>query len=363
MGPGPLLGPRPGVAARAGEGRRVPGHGRCARLDRAPEARAAAVEVGHAVGLPGRAPPRWPRPCAGWAWTHRDGRDPGVEEPPPGKKPAAHQDEENEGKDRPKLTSVASALVRELDCAVLAMRYPVGDEFAIALASTLYRGVLEQGQGLTRALQLALPETIPGQSPLCVATPVLFGRRAADLTLDVPETPWDKLGVPTVGGLTGFPPQHPHFVGRVGVMAKAGAALAPRSGRTGVLFHGMSGGQVGLRDRAVLPVRGPQAVHRLRLVPGPARGLRGRRLAGRLRHGVRDPAQRRELRGAVPAGGADRGRGRQVQRLPAPAPRFPDEAERAAGPRQPGDPAPPRRRLDRPTLGEGRRDAAGPRGL
>ena len=172
---------------------------------------------------------------------HRDDRDLGVEEPPPGKKPAADQDEEDEGKDKPKLTSVASALVRELDCAVLAMRYPVGDEFAIALATTLYRGVLEQGQGLTRALQLALPETIPGQSPLCVATPVLFGRRAADLTLDVPETPWDKLDVPTVGGLTGFPPQPPHFVGRVGVMAKAGAALAPRSGRTGVLFHGMSG--------------------------------------------------------------------------------------------------------------------------
>ena len=172
---------------------------------------------------------------------HRDDRDLGAEEPQPGKKPAADQDEENEGKDKPKLTSVASALVRELDCAVLAMRYPVGDEFAIALARALYRGVLEQGQDLTRALQLALPETIPGQSPLCAATPVLFGRRAADLTLDVPETPWDELDVPTVGGLTGFDPQPKHFVGRVGVMAKAGAALAPRSGRTGVLFHGMSG--------------------------------------------------------------------------------------------------------------------------
>jgi hypothetical protein len=172
---------------------------------------------------------------------HRDDRDLGVEEPHPRSKPAADQDEEDEGKDKPKLTSVASALVRELDCAVLAMRYPVGDEFAIALARALYRGVLEQGQDLTRALQLALPETIPGQSPLCAATPVLFGRRAADLTLDVPETPWDELDVPTVGRLTGFDPQPKHFVGRVGVMAKASAALAPRSGRTGVLFHGMSG--------------------------------------------------------------------------------------------------------------------------
>jgi hypothetical protein len=172
---------------------------------------------------------------------HRDDRDLGDEEPSPGSKPAADRDEEDESKDRPKLTSVASALVRELDCAVLAMRYPVDDEFAIALADTVYRGVLEQGQSLTRALQLALPETIVGQSPICAATPVLFGHRAADLTLDVPETHLDELEVPTVGGLTGFPPPPAHFVGRVGVMAKAGAALAPRSSQTGVLFHGMSG--------------------------------------------------------------------------------------------------------------------------
>jgi hypothetical protein len=171
---------------------------------------------------------------------HRDDRDLGNEEPSPGSKPAAERDEEG-GKDQPKLTSVASALVRELDCTALAMRYPVGDEFAIALADTVYRGVLEQGQSLTRALQLALPETIAGQSPLCAATPVLFGRRAADLTLDVPETYMDELNMPTVGGLTGFPPQPAHFVGRVGVMARAGAVLAPRSGQTGVLFHGMSG--------------------------------------------------------------------------------------------------------------------------
>jgi CHAT domain len=171
---------------------------------------------------------------------HRDDRDLGNEEPSTGSKPAAERDEEG-GKDKPKLTSVASALVRELDCAVLAMRYPVDDEFATALANTVYRGVLEQDQSLTRALQLALPETIAGQSLLCAATPVLFGHRAADLTLDVPKTHLDELDVPTVGGLTGFPPQPAHFVGRVGVMAKAGAALAPRSSQTGVLFYGMSG--------------------------------------------------------------------------------------------------------------------------
>ena len=168
-------------------------------------------------------------------------RDLGPKKPPPGSKPAADQEQDDEGMKRPRLTSVASALVRELDCAVLAMRYPVGDEFAIALATELYRGVLQQGQGLTRALQLSLTRTIPGQSPLCAATPVLFGRRAVDLALDVPETSFDELDAPTVGGLAEFVPQPAHFVGRVGVMAQAGAALSLRSGRTGVLFHGMSG--------------------------------------------------------------------------------------------------------------------------
>src|SRR5262249_17412098 len=41
--------------------------------------------------------------------------------------------------------------------------------------------------------------------------------------------------------LAWFPPQPERFVGRVGPMTRAATALAPGSGRSGVLFHGMAG--------------------------------------------------------------------------------------------------------------------------
>jgi hypothetical protein len=44
--------------------------------------------------------------------------------------------------DGTEVTGVARALVRELDCAVVAMRYPVTDEFAIALGAAFYEHVL-----------------------------------------------------------------------------------------------------------------------------------------------------------------------------------------------------------------------------
>lgn len=140
------------------------------------------------------------------------------------------------------LPAVAAEVVRRLDCAVLAMRYPVADDFAIALAGRFYELLLGKGQPVAKALALALPQAVgrPGAPPLSVATPTLFGARAGELRL-----------VPPPGGplvfqaerqkLAGFPAQPDRFVGRVGPLARATAALAPRSGRSGVLFHGMAG--------------------------------------------------------------------------------------------------------------------------
>ena len=51
---------------------------------------------------------------------------------------------------------MAAALVDRLDCAVLAMRYPVVDDFAIALAGSFYNLVLGKGQPVARALALTL---------------------------------------------------------------------------------------------------------------------------------------------------------------------------------------------------------------
>lgn len=143
------------------------------------------------------------------------------------------------------ISAVARALVREVDCAVLAMRYSVGDDFAISLAAELYERVLGKGQRLARALQLALPAALrgsphPGVPPLSVAAPALFGRRAVQLTLNPPRAEAAHFA-PSRTGLAYFPPEPERFVGRAGTMARASAALAPESDRTGVLFYGMAG--------------------------------------------------------------------------------------------------------------------------
>ncbi len=58
------------------------------------------------------------------------------------------------------LPAVAAALVDRLDCAVLAMRFPVVDDFAIALAGSFYDLVLGKGQPVARALALTLPRVL-----------------------------------------------------------------------------------------------------------------------------------------------------------------------------------------------------------
>ena len=134
---------------------------------------------------------------------------------------------------------VARQLVRVLDCAVLAMRFEVGDWFAIAFAKQLYQQLLIAGASLPAAVRTALttiagPETSTGE--LSALAPALFGRRAALLGLTVP---------PNTSAIQAdafrLPPERERFVGRVAVMTRASEALAKASERTGVLFHGMAG--------------------------------------------------------------------------------------------------------------------------
>ncbi len=140
------------------------------------------------------------------------------------------------------LPSVALALVEDLDCAVLAMRYPVGDEFAIQLAQELYEGMLGRGQALTSALQVALTKILgegynAATPPLSMATPALFGAMAASLVIEAPKATFEVPETP----LACFPNEPKKFVGRVGVIGRANKALAPRSDKAGVLFYGMAG--------------------------------------------------------------------------------------------------------------------------
>ena len=142
--------------------------------------------------------------------------------------------------------SLATELADRLGCAVLAMRYPVNDEFAIMLSRRLYRLLADQGQSLPRAVGIALRELAseldsPSLPPLSLATPALFGIGAVDLRLAAPEHLEEAQDL-AASKMAGFPPEPEWFVGRTAVMAQASAALAPASGIPGVPLYGMPGG-------------------------------------------------------------------------------------------------------------------------
>jgi hypothetical protein len=132
---------------------------------------------------------------------------------------------------------VAAALVDALDCAVVAMRYPVDDEFALGFGGLLYEHVLGRGQPVDVAVARAV--NAARGAAVSLATPGLFGARAAGLRLRVPAgTPkLDPDDTPTAY----LPPEPARFVGRAAAMAQASAALAPASGWTAVLLPGMAG--------------------------------------------------------------------------------------------------------------------------
>jgi hypothetical protein len=88
--------------------------------------------------------------------------------------------------------TLATELAERLGCAVLAMRYPVVDDFAIALSSRLYDLLAAKGRPLPRALGMALADVMRTLGPdacpaLSAGTPALFGARAAELRLAAPE--------------------------------------------------------------------------------------------------------------------------------------------------------------------------------
>ncbi|SDL49938.1 CHAT domain-containing protein [Geodermatophilus siccatus] len=133
------------------------------------------------------------------------------------------------------------ALVARLGCAVLAMRYPVIDDFAIDLTGQLYRGLFQHGQPLDVALARALPRAAPnppslGAPAVSLATPALLGPATA-LTLQPPPGQAAPISV----ALAGFPAEPERFVGRTPTLTQARHLLLAGSGRTGLLLHGMAG--------------------------------------------------------------------------------------------------------------------------
>ena len=150
------------------------------------------------------------------------------------------------GPPKPEVTGVARTLVAELDCAVVAMRYPVTDEFAIAFGDLFYEHLLGRGHpvdvAVARAVAGAAGRVDGVAGTVALATPGVFGARAAQtrpLALEVPRGA--PLLDPAAAAMAYFLPEPERFVGRAVAMAKASTALAPRSGRTTVLLHGMAG--------------------------------------------------------------------------------------------------------------------------
>ena len=154
------------------------------------------------------------------------------------------------GPDGPPITAppaVAAQVARRLDAAVLAMRYPVSDAFATSLARSFYSRLLGEGRPVPRALGESMALSLQphrtdarGVSALSAAVPTVVGRRALDLVLVAPRGR-DRVAQAAERALAGFPPASDRFVGRIGPMTRAGAALAPRSRHRGLVLHGMAG--------------------------------------------------------------------------------------------------------------------------
>ena len=145
------------------------------------------------------------------------------------------------------VPALAVELASRLDCAVLAMRFPVTDDLATRLAEELYDAVIGKGQNLPTALGSALPSLVDypptvGCRALSVGTPAIFGARALNTDRTI-RAPHGELAADEERArkMKFCPPPPARFVGRVGVMARVGAALAPHSGIAGVMVHGMAG--------------------------------------------------------------------------------------------------------------------------
>ena len=146
------------------------------------------------------------------------------------------------GPDGTHVPALAAELASRLDTAVLGMRFPVADDFAVSLSAVLYDLLLGREQPLPGALGLALPKVVTKDAhALPAATPAMFGGRALDLVLRAPRGEQVRFDAGEARKLAGVRPQPERFVGRTGVMAEASAVLAPRSGSSGVLLHGMPG--------------------------------------------------------------------------------------------------------------------------
>ena len=134
-----------------------------------------------------------------------------------------------------------SVVADKTGCAVVAMRFPVPDEYAISLSLHLYHRLIVDRQPLTRGLHAAVADAVRGMDVLGLVTPVLLGNgcgrivfRAATLPHDFADESRGLSGADTAN----LPDM---FVGRTDVVARVVAALAPGGTARAAVLYGMPG--------------------------------------------------------------------------------------------------------------------------
>jgi hypothetical protein len=140
---------------------------------------------------------------------------------------------------------LAIDIARRAGSAVVAMRYPVADGFASEFTVALHRAMWADGReaapALSQAVRLSAPAPPTADAPaLSAFTPALFANGPTTVQPPPPQEP-DAVATVGPGRMAGFEPEPARFVGRVGPMTRAHAALAPESVQAGVVFHGMAG--------------------------------------------------------------------------------------------------------------------------
>jgi hypothetical protein len=143
------------------------------------------------------------------------------------------------------VASLAQKLSERLDCAVLAMRYPVFDDFAVHLDEGLYDALVGLQHPLAKALQLALAEAVrrppvPGTPAISVATPALFGTLASRLCLSPPRGGLE-ISEKSQIDLRDIRGEPERFVGRFQLLTRLCEILVGRTGKTGALITGIPG--------------------------------------------------------------------------------------------------------------------------
>ncbi len=121
--------------------------------------------------------------------------------------------------------SLAAQLVRRLSCSVVAMRYPVDDNFAVAFATHLYDALLELGQpfpnAVSHGLRVALETT--SAPALSIITPTVLASPFAAFHLRPPKRRAPRIDIDQARKMVSVPKEPTHFVGRTGILAQAGA--------------------------------------------------------------------------------------------------------------------------------------------